>query len=170
MIERDRRAPSNDVDERGRSVNVTDRLVRLDPAPGEEPAAGERKVEATLTDTAHCFLPGHRIRLQVSGGAHPHLSVAWRNSAAGTSPVLAGGLLYIYDERNGTLDETKYDDKELAKVHRPLWPLAALAAPIVLKFSGLSLLIVIVALVYRWYVGKRGRDAMKASGVLLVPA
>jgi hypothetical protein len=72
--------------------------------------------------------------------------------------------------RNGTLDETKYDDKELAKVHRPLWPLAALAAPIILKFSGLSLLIVIVALVYRWYVGKRGRDAMKASGVLLAPA
>jgi predicted acyl esterase len=50
---------------------VTDRLVRLDPAQGEQPAAGERKVEATLPDTAHRFLAGHRIRLQVSGGAHP---------------------------------------------------------------------------------------------------
>ncbi len=60
-----------DVEPNGRSINVTDRLVRLDPAPGEAPAAGERTVEATLTDTAHRFRAGHRIRLQVSGGAHP---------------------------------------------------------------------------------------------------
>ena len=60
-----------DVEPNGRSVNITDRLVRLDPAPGEEPVAGERTVEATLPDTAHRFRAGHRIRLQVSGGAHP---------------------------------------------------------------------------------------------------
>ena len=60
-----------DVDEKGRSVNVTDRLVRLDPAEGEQPAKGVRTVETTLPDTAHRFLAGHRIRLQVSGGAHP---------------------------------------------------------------------------------------------------
>ena len=60
-----------DVDERGRSVNVTDRLVRLDPRAGEAPAAGERTVEVALPDTAHRFGAGHRIRLQVSGGAHP---------------------------------------------------------------------------------------------------
>jgi len=39
----------------------------------------------------------------VSGGAHPHLSVAWANGNPGTSPVLAGGLLYVYDERGGRL-------------------------------------------------------------------
>jgi hypothetical protein len=72
-----------DVDPRGRSINVTDRLVRLDPAPGEEPSAGERKVEATLTDTAHRFLAGHRIRLQVSGGAHPRYA---RNLGTGEPP------------------------------------------------------------------------------------
>lgn len=60
-----------DVDRRGRSINVTDRLVRLDPVDGEKPTTGERKVEATLPDTAHRFAAGHRIRLQVSGGAHP---------------------------------------------------------------------------------------------------
>jgi predicted acyl esterase len=60
-----------DVDQKGRSVNVTDRLVRLDPVPGEETSAGERKVVATLVETAHRFRAGHRIRLQVSGGAHP---------------------------------------------------------------------------------------------------
>ena len=31
------------------------------------------------------------------------LSVAWRNSTPGTSPVLAGGLLYVYDQRDGRL-------------------------------------------------------------------
>lgn len=60
-----------DVEPNGRSVNITDRLVRLDPAPGEEPAGGPRTVEATLPDTAHRFRAGHRVRLQVSGGAHP---------------------------------------------------------------------------------------------------
>ncbi|MGY1753839.1 CocE/NonD family hydrolase [Blastococcus sp. SYSU D01042] len=60
-----------DVEPNGRSVNVTDRLVRLDPAPGEEPVAGPRTVETTLPDTAHRFRAGHRVRLQVSGGAHP---------------------------------------------------------------------------------------------------
>ena len=54
-----------------RSINVTDRLVRLDPAPGEEPAPAERTVEMTLPDVAHRFRAGHRIRLQISGSAHP---------------------------------------------------------------------------------------------------
>ena len=50
---------------------ATDRLIRLDPAPGEEPHPGQRTVELTLVETAHRFRAGHRIRLQVSGGAHP---------------------------------------------------------------------------------------------------
>jgi len=35
---------------------------------------------------------------------HPHLSLVWQNARAGTSPVLAGGLLYVYDEQAGNLD------------------------------------------------------------------
>jgi hypothetical protein len=31
------------------------------------------------------------------------LHVVWRDASAGTSPVIAGGLLYVYDERAGTL-------------------------------------------------------------------
>jgi PQQ-like domain len=37
---------------------------------------------------------------QLSGG---RLRVAWQDGTAGTSPVVAGGLLYIYDEADGTL-------------------------------------------------------------------
>jgi hypothetical protein len=66
-------------------VNVTDRLVRLDPVDGERPM-GEQVVEATLTDTAHRFHAGHRIRLQVSGGAHPRYA---RNLGTGEPPGTA---------------------------------------------------------------------------------
>ena len=64
-----------DVDPKGRSLNVTDRLVTLDPADG-----AERPVEVTLPDTAHRFRAGHRLRLQVSGGAHPRYA---RNQGTG---------------------------------------------------------------------------------------
>jgi PQQ-like domain len=37
------------------------------------------------------------------GGAHPRLRVAWRSGNSGTSPVIAGGLLYVYDP-GGALD------------------------------------------------------------------
>ena len=58
-----------DVNRRGRSRNITDRIVRV-PVDGTAP--GEvRTVRITLDDTAHQFQAGHRIRLQVSAGAHP---------------------------------------------------------------------------------------------------
>jgi hypothetical protein len=37
------------------------------------------------------------------GGAHPRLRVAWRSGSGGTSPIIAGGLLYVYDP-SGALD------------------------------------------------------------------
>ncbi len=37
------------------------------------------------------------------GGANPRLHVAWRSGSGGTSPVIAGGLLYVYDP-GGALD------------------------------------------------------------------
>jgi outer membrane protein assembly factor BamB len=40
----------------------------------------------------------------VAGGSQPRLSLAWQNSAAGTSPILAGGLLYVYDPSGGRLN------------------------------------------------------------------
>jgi hypothetical protein len=40
---------------------------------------------------------------ELVGGSRPRLRTAWRNGTAGTSPVLAGGLLYIYDEIDGEL-------------------------------------------------------------------
>ena len=47
---------------------------------------GPRTVETTLPHTAHRFRAGHRIRLQVSGGAHPRYA---RNLGTGEPPGAA---------------------------------------------------------------------------------
>ncbi|WP_328847688.1 CocE/NonD family hydrolase [Streptomyces sp. NBC_00258] len=71
-----------DVDPRGRSVNVTDRIVRC---TDQDTALGDvRSVRIALDPTAHRFNSGHRIRLQVSGGAFPRFS---RNLGTGESPA-----------------------------------------------------------------------------------
>jgi outer membrane protein assembly factor BamB len=41
---------------------------------------------------------------QLVGGGRPRLRPLWQNGSAGTSPVLAGGLLYVYDEVDGALN------------------------------------------------------------------
>ena len=38
---------------------------------------------------------------QLVDAQHPHLSVVWQNGAPGTSPVIAGGLLYVYNPGGG---------------------------------------------------------------------
>ncbi len=60
-----------DVSPNGRkSENICDGMVRLKPGvPKEENGMINIKIE--LNDTAYCFKTGHRIRLQVSSGAHP---------------------------------------------------------------------------------------------------
>ena len=64
-----------DVSEKGKSVNVTDGLIRLTSA-----TAQPQRVRVDLWPTAHRFLPGHRIRVQVSSGAHPRYA---RNTGSG---------------------------------------------------------------------------------------
>jgi uncharacterized protein len=71
-----------DVDERGRSRNLTDQILRCSPAtvaPGEI-----RRISLALTDVSHVFRAGHRIRLQVAGGAHPRYA---RNLGTDADPL-----------------------------------------------------------------------------------
>jgi putative CocE/NonD family hydrolase len=58
-----------DVDPRSRSHNVCDGIVRLTE---QDPLSGV--VRVSLSGAAHRFGPGHRLRLQVSGGAHPRFA------------------------------------------------------------------------------------------------
>jgi putative CocE/NonD family hydrolase len=56
-----------DVTPRGQSINISDAIVRLTDAP----PGTRHPIEFDLWPVAHAFRRGHRIRLQVSGGAHP---------------------------------------------------------------------------------------------------
>jgi predicted acyl esterase len=72
-----------DVDERGRSHNFTDLLHRLDPTV---PAGTVQHLSLALDPCFHRLPAGHRLRLQVSGGAFPRYA---RN--LGTSGTPADG-------------------------------------------------------------------------------
>jgi uncharacterized protein len=74
-----------DVDPRGRSHNVCDGIVRLTEA---SPLTGT--VRVSLLGTAHRFGRGHRIRLQVAGGAFPRFA---RNPGNGQVDATAADLV-----------------------------------------------------------------------------
>ena len=69
-----------DVYPSGKSFNVCDGLLRMHPGDTVAASDGSFKVEIDLWPTAYRFRPGHRIRLQVSSGAHPRFAQSrqWR--------------------------------------------------------------------------------------------
>jgi hypothetical protein len=88
-----------DVAPAGCSTNLCDGLVRLEPGKGEVQPDGSLRIEIDLWATAHRFRRGHRLRLQVSSGAHPRWS---RN--LGTGEPLATSV------RMAVADQTVYHD------------------------------------------------------------
>ncbi|MBZ0284264.1 MAG: CocE/NonD family hydrolase [Anaerolineae bacterium] len=60
-----------DVDPKGRSTNICDGLLRIEPGKGETQPDGSLRITINLWATAYRFLAGHRIRLLVSSSAHP---------------------------------------------------------------------------------------------------
>ena len=58
----------SDVAADGRSRNITEGFVRLDPGRAAGP------VSLRLRATAHRFVAGHRIRLVIAGGSHPQFA------------------------------------------------------------------------------------------------
>jgi uncharacterized protein len=69
-----------DVEPSGRSVNVSDALLRISPGLPEHEADGTLHLRTELWPTAYRFETGHRIRLQVASGAHPRLARNTGNS------------------------------------------------------------------------------------------
>ncbi|MDQ3722363.1 MAG: CocE/NonD family hydrolase [Actinomycetota bacterium] len=78
-----------DVDRDGASRNVCDALARVAPRRFEQAADGSWHVAFDLWPMGHRFAAGHRIRLQVSSGAHPRYA---RNPGTGESPMTATAL------------------------------------------------------------------------------
>ncbi len=77
-----------DVDSAGASFNVCDGLARVAPDEAAD-ADGARAVKVSLWPMGHRFAAGHRIRLQVSSGAHPRYA---RNPGTGEDPATATRL------------------------------------------------------------------------------
>lgn len=72
-----------EVDKNGRSINLSDGFRRLSP----ERSTGT--IVLRLDAIAHCFTPGTRIRLQISGGAHPRYA---RNLGTDQDPAFGTDL------------------------------------------------------------------------------
>jgi putative CocE/NonD family hydrolase len=83
-----------DVSPSGRSTNLSDGLLRLRPGAPPADASGCRRVEIALWPTAHCFRAGHRVRVQVSSGAHPRYA---RNPGTG-EPLATATTLAVADQ------------------------------------------------------------------------
>jgi uncharacterized protein len=89
-----------DVHPDGRSMTVCDGIRRLggpatrDQDPAFDPG-GAREVRFALWPTAHRFGAGHRIRVQVSSGAHPRYA---RNTGSAEPPATARDLHVAHQE------------------------------------------------------------------------
>jgi putative CocE/NonD family hydrolase len=79
-----------DVDRFGVSRNVCDALARVEPGRFPSGSDGITCVRLSLWPTAHRFRRGHRIRVQVSSGAHPRYA---RNPGTGDSIATATRLV-----------------------------------------------------------------------------
>jgi uncharacterized protein len=77
------------VDAKGTSWNICDGLLRLDATTPAD-ADGWTEIKVPMSATAHRFAPGHRLRVQVSGGAHPR----WARNT-GTSQQIATGTSLV---------------------------------------------------------------------------
>jgi putative CocE/NonD family hydrolase len=83
-----------DVDPSGRSINISDALVRLVPGrPGRE-SDGTLRASVDLWPTAYRFKRGHRIRAQVSSGAHPR----WARNPGSGEPLATAKTLCAADQ------------------------------------------------------------------------
>ena len=90
-----------DVHPGGESISVCDGLFRLEPGKGEPQPDGSSRVEIDMWATAHRFRRGHRLRLQVSSGAHPRWN---RNLGTGEPTATATALL--------AAEQTVHHDRE----------------------------------------------------------
>jgi uncharacterized protein len=90
-----------DVGPSGVSINICDGLVRVTPQTPVE-ADGGWRLAFTLHAAAHSFRAGHRLRLQVSSGAHPRYARnLGTNEPVGTATTMVANDVEIFHEGSG---------------------------------------------------------------------
>jgi len=82
-----------DVHPDGRSMNVCDGFLRLDSEVSQQSGQDITPVQIDLWSTAYRFKAGHRLRLQISSGAHPR----WARNP-GTGEPLATATRFLSSE------------------------------------------------------------------------
>lgn len=100
-----------DVDSRGQSTNICDTLLRLKPENTQPDIDGIHKLTLSLHATAHSFKAGHRLRLQVSSGAHPRYA---RNLGT-DEPIGTAIKMQTADQ------EVFHDPQHVSFVELPVW-------------------------------------------------
>jgi putative CocE/NonD family hydrolase len=84
-----------DVRPSGKSVNVCDGLFRLTPGKKGEPRPdGSSRIEIDMWATAYRFRRGHRVRLQVSSGAHPR----WNRNLGAGEPIATATTMRVAEQ------------------------------------------------------------------------
>jgi putative CocE/NonD family hydrolase len=83
-----------DVDEAGRSTNVCDGIERVDRSRWPRAEDGVLEIRVQLWPTAQRFRARHRVRVQVSSGAHPRFI---RNLGTG-EPIATATVMRVADQ------------------------------------------------------------------------
>ena len=89
-----------DVYPDGRSMNVCDGFLRLNPEENQKADGDVTPIRIDLWPTAYRFKAGHRLRLQISSGAHPR----WNRNPGTGEPIMSATRLLssqhnIYHDR-----------------------------------------------------------------------
>jgi putative CocE/NonD family hydrolase len=84
-----------DVRPRGKSINICDGLTRLHAGNFPPDSNGIRRIRIELWPTGHVFRVAHRIRIQISSGAHPRFN---RNLGTGEPLASATELVIVHQE------------------------------------------------------------------------
>jgi putative CocE/NonD family hydrolase len=83
-----------DVEPSGKSWNICDGLRHLTPARWQRQPDGTTHVVVSLWPAAHVFRRGHRIRVQVSSGAHPR----FLRNLGGGEPLATAMSMHVADQ------------------------------------------------------------------------
>lgn len=84
-----------DVSPGGKSINLCEGILRLEPGKPETEKHGAKHIQIEAWATGHCFKRGHRIRVHVGSGAHP----CFARNLGGGEALATGTKLYIADQR-----------------------------------------------------------------------
>jgi putative CocE/NonD family hydrolase len=101
-----------DVSPKGRSTNLCDGILRLRPGDSDVQADGTLRLRIPLNPTANSFRKGHRIRVQVSSGAHPLYA---RNTGSG-EPLGKATTFVVADQ------EVFHDPEHPSAIELPVVP------------------------------------------------